>query len=233
MSKLTKAKGNMYDWVTHTHSHLGGECPHKCGYCYVQAMAKRFPVIKERYSGPVKIIEESLNEDYGQDKVIFIDHLNDLFASEVKPWDIRRVLTHCKKYPENQYVFQTKNPIRYFEFREDFPKNSILGTTIESNIIHKCMENAPKPMLRIIGISEMRTLGFKTFVTIEPILKFDADFGAFIRLINPSFVNIGADSKGHGLSEPNYQEIMDLYKEITNEGIEVRKKINLERLKNA
>lgn len=37
---LTKSKGNMYPWVTHTHTHLRGECPHGCRYCYVQAMER-------------------------------------------------------------------------------------------------------------------------------------------------------------------------------------------------
>jgi DNA repair photolyase len=32
---LKKSNGNMYPWVTHTHAHLGGECPHRCAYCYV------------------------------------------------------------------------------------------------------------------------------------------------------------------------------------------------------
>lgn len=27
---LKKSTGNMYPWVTHTHTHLGGECSHKC-----------------------------------------------------------------------------------------------------------------------------------------------------------------------------------------------------------
>ena len=34
---LTKSKGNMYPWVTHTHANLGGECPHKCRYCILKA----------------------------------------------------------------------------------------------------------------------------------------------------------------------------------------------------
>jgi hypothetical protein len=43
---LKKSEGNMYPWVTHTHSHLAGACPHECK-CYVQ-MAKKFPNMRER-----------------------------------------------------------------------------------------------------------------------------------------------------------------------------------------
>ena len=27
---ITKAVGNMYDWVTHMHTHLAGRCSHEC-----------------------------------------------------------------------------------------------------------------------------------------------------------------------------------------------------------
>jgi DNA repair photolyase len=38
---IVKAKGNMYPWVTHMHSHLRGACSHACPYCYVQAIIGR------------------------------------------------------------------------------------------------------------------------------------------------------------------------------------------------
>lgn len=73
----------MYPWVTHTHSHLAGECPHRCSYCYVQAMAKRSPALKERFSGPLRLIEKELDVNYGTGKTIFVEHMNDLFAEKV------------------------------------------------------------------------------------------------------------------------------------------------------
>jgi ribosomal protein L37AE/L43A len=35
---IVKAKGNMYPWVTHMHSHLRGACSHACPYCKEQTM---------------------------------------------------------------------------------------------------------------------------------------------------------------------------------------------------
>ena len=58
---LKKSEGNMYAWVTHTHSHLAGKCPHECVYCYVSQMAKKFPNMRARYSGPIRLIEDELN----------------------------------------------------------------------------------------------------------------------------------------------------------------------------
>ena len=92
---LKKSKGNMYDWVSHTHSHLIGKCPHECGYCYVQAMAKRFPEMHKRYSGEEITIDESeLDINYGKGKLIFIEHMNDLFADAVDGGIIDAILCH-------------------------------------------------------------------------------------------------------------------------------------------
>ena len=71
----------------------------------------------------------------------------------------------------------------------------------------------------------------ETFITIEPILDFSvAEFADMIKYANPTFVNIGADSKNHGLPEPTFDKIMQLYEKLISAGIEVRKKVNLERL---
>jgi protein gp37 len=229
---LTKSKGNMYDWVTHTHSHLAGECSHHCSYCYVKAMAKRFPNMQKKYSGYVRVDDSSLGVDYGQGKVIFVDHLNDLFAESVDDGMICQVLNHCLDYPDNQYVLQSKNPMRMLEFMESIPDDVILGTTIESNRVHSCMGSAPSPFLRAIGMHQLSVVqDYDTFITIEPILDFDVgEFFDMIQYAHPNFVNIGADSKGHGLDEPTYEKIMELYHMLVDAEIEVRKKINLERL---
>ena len=149
MNKLQKSKGNMYDWVTHTHSHIGGECSHKCEYCYVQSTKKRNSVMNERYTGDIRIIDGSLDVDYGSGKVIFIDHMNDLFAECVPNDFVRSVIEHCLRYPENKYVFQTKNPVRYQPFFDLIPTDSVLGTTIESNHRHECMGNSPSIFSRV------------------------------------------------------------------------------------
>lgn len=118
---LKKSSGNMYPWVTHMHTHLGGECPHRCGYCYVQTNPHG---VHPRYKGPVRLIEDELNVDYSRkwwdkkagvwktEKIIFIEHMGDLFAEGTPPNFTEAIVNHCRKYPENEYVFQTKNPER-------------------------------------------------------------------------------------------------------------------------
>jgi DNA repair photolyase len=217
----------MYDWVTHVHTHLGGECPHKCSYCYVGR--NRFGRAK-RYTGELRMIDSELNVDYGRDKIIFIEHMNDLFAEGVLNAFIYDVLAHARWYPLNDYVFQTKNPDRALEFHEYFPARSTIGTTIESDIGYKAISAAPHPDRRIEGIRGFKVLGFKTFITIEPIMRFSPCFAQAIIDSHPDFVNIGADSKNCGLPEPTGDEVRALVFRLQGGGVLIRKKVNLERI---
>lgn len=222
---LNKTKGNMYPWVTHTHSHLGGECPHKCTYCYVDSFRQRVP----KYQGELRLIEKELLVPYGKGKTIFIEHCNDLFAENVPDGTILMILNHANRYPENIYVFQTKNPKRYMDYHLCFPPHLILGTTIETNRDIPDIGNAPSPENRL---SSMINLKARKFITIEPILDFDiGDFVNLIFAVEPEFVNIGADSKRHNLPEPSMEKVQALIDKLTGHGIEIREKSNLGRLK--
>jgi hypothetical protein len=227
---LTKSKGNMYGWVTHQWPVLAGACPHGCHYCYVQAMAKRFPVMAHRYAtGPLRLIHGALETKLGSGRTIFVEHLNDLWAGKVPDSIIAAVLQRCREFPGNTYVFQTKNPERYREFFGHIPAGSILGTTIESNAFHHHMGNAPFPLARAVAMRLIK--GFRRFFTIEPIMDFDLlEFAQMLTRIHPEFINIGADSKGGNLPEPSGDKIRALIALLEQSGIEVRQKPNLARL---
>jgi len=228
---LTKAKGNMYDWVTHTHTHLAGECPHKCSYCYVQAMARRFK--SDRYQGPLRLVEAELAVNYGHGKTIFVEHCNDMFADDVHYCMVAAILAHCRQYPENMYVFQTKNPLGYMDWREALPPNRLLGCTIETTdmLVAESMSQAPAPHLRAFAMQTIRNYGERTFITIEPILCGDMELlASWCAMCDPRFVNIGADSKGTGLPEPTPQQVRQLVDELQRLNVTVRQKRNLGRL---
>jgi hypothetical protein len=233
--KKVDKDSNMYQgWITHTKGFLAGECPHHCSYCYVQAMAKRFGL--ERYKGPVRLVESEFEGKpfgLGRERIIFIEHTNDLFAAGVPDGIIRRVLTLCHQY-DHTYVFQTKNPARYLEMLQYLPPKFILGTTIESNrTFPDVMRDAPEPEARRVAMVQLRTQlpREKLFVTIEPILDFQpVPFVAGLAKIRPDFINIGADSKGRGLPEPSGDKVRELLARLKEEGIEVRQKSNLGRL---
>lgn len=216
----------MYPWVTHTHAHLGGECSHKCVYCYVDNPRFGRP---EKYKGKLRLIEKEFEVRYGSDKTIFIENCNDLFAKEVPQEYINKIIKHCLDWPRNTYVFQTKNPERYFEkglFA--FPVDSVFGVTIETNRDIPNIGAAPRPLDRM---EEMIKLNGRKFVTIEPVLDFDVDILAgWIAKINPEFLNLGADSKNHNLPEPTVDKIHELVNKLKDYGIELREKHNLARL---
>jgi len=223
---LNKSRGNMYPWVTHTHSHLAGECPHRCSYCYVGRSRWGRPA---RYTGPIRAVEDEIRVNYGSGKTIFMEHMNDLWAAEVDDKFITAVLAHCRSYPLNCYVFQTKNPGRYLEFLEYLPPRRLLGCTIETNrnFPPEIVGKAPKPIERARA---MCAIPGPSFVTIEPILEFDPFvLSVWLNLIGPNFVNIGADSKMSGLPEPGAEDIQAFVATI-HHSIEIREKRNLERL---
>ena len=235
---MTKARGDMYSWVTHCHTHLGGKCPHGCSYCWVQKLPKS--VREGKYSGPLRLYEKDLIAKLGKGKTIFIGHCTDMWAEQVPTEFISRILAHCREYPGNNYCFQSKNPGRFLDCWDELPAGSILGTTIESDIhMPEIMVKAPSPEVRMRSMCAVTALAinggtrkFKTFVTIEPILACNPDVLAhWMNLIKPDWVNIGADSCGHGLPEPTSQEVLRLTDLLGTYGIELREKNNLARLK--
>lgn len=215
---MNKQTGNMYPFVTHTWNPIRGKCPHECEYCYM----KKFKV------GYLRLEKRELNTNLGSGNFIFVGSSTDMFAEEVySPW-IMSVLIHCMKYPNNTYLFQTKNPKRFKLYHACFEKlkDVILGTTIESDISPP-ISNAPTTFERAV---EMMELKGRKMISLEPIMEFDMDIMLdWIKKINPEFVSIGADSKYSNLPEPSTEKIerflIELYK-IT----QVIIKPNMERL---
>lgn len=211
----------MYDFVTHTWNAIKGICPHDCSYCYM----KRFP------QKPMRLDANELKTDLGTGNFIFVGSSIDMFAEEIPSEWILAVLEHCKKYEGNTYLFQSKNPARFFEFasRGSFPKNTILGTTIETNFKNN-FSKAPSPEDRAKSMAGW-DVSVRRMVTIEPIMDFYMpDLVELVKMAKPEWVNIGADSKNSNLPEPSKQQVDELIVEL-EKFTKVRRKTNLARLK--
>ena len=215
---LNKSKGNMYPFITHTWNTIKGKCPHDCSYCYM----KRFP------QNDIRFDHKELETDLGKGNFIFVGSSCDMWADDVPvPW-ISNTLNNCNKF-DNKYLFQSKNPKRFYDFEGFFPKTTYLGTTIETNRTYPEMGNTPTPTDRAMTLHH-HSYYFPTMVTVEPIMAFDVDSLAYlVHLCNREWINIGADSKGHGLPEPNADKIKELIGDLRNDGIEVKVKDNLRR----
>ena len=215
---------NMYP-DTVTINPLHGKCPHPCRntYCYVPKIAKAMG-ISDRYEGPPRLnlkAFDSLSKN-GKPKMVFVCSMNDLFAEIVPSFMIRNVLATAKHKPVHTYLFQTKNPSRFHEFYFLYPRDTILGTTIESDD-------------RVDAIPRSTALGslseFETMVSIEPIMDFNPrSFTNLIAKAKPNYVSIGADSGNNNLVEPSSEKLVLLIRALSHGAIEVRLKKNLYRL---
>ena len=216
---LKKQVGNMYEFVSHMWSPIRGKCSHSCSYCYMKKWGKQ---------PPLRLDEKDLETNLGEGNFIFVCHTCDMFAKDVPDIWIRQVLNRTCRY-KNKYLFQSKNPARFIDYGEAYPHDVLLGTTIETN--RDIVESkAPSVPQRAHALNELSNCGFSTMVTIEPIFDFDLDeLLDLIVYASPEWVNIGADSKGHGLPEPSVEKIHSLIEHL-GKYTKVKLKGNLRRI---
>jgi len=223
---MNKSKGNMYPWVTHTWNAIRGTCLHDCEYCYIKHGRQL------GWKHEAKLIKHELRTQLGSGRFIFVGSSTDMWGSWIDADDILAVLKHCERF-NNQYLFQSKNPERFIAFTEWFPERTTLCTTIETNRrnLVRDVSDAPVPWKRIDAMKEMKSRGFTTTITIEPIMQFDLDLLIRdIKKVGPNWVSIGADSKRSDLIEPFAHEIQELVEELRKIDIAVHMKANLSRV---
>jgi len=214
---LNKSKGNMYPWVTHTWNVVKGKCPHDCLYCYM----KDFPQKDMRFD------MAELNTRLGHHNFIFVGSSCDMWAQGVPDEWIAKILKYCRDNDVyNKWLFQSKNPARFWDWMVEFPDTTTLGITLESN---RCWTGSKAPC------TSERYMAFKDnpkdkMVSIEPVMDFDLDnFVFMIEGIKPIFVSIGADSKRHNLPEPSGRKVAALIQKL-QQITEVKVKENLTRI---
>jgi protein gp37 len=226
---MKEKNGNMYNWVSGTWNPLAGKCPHDCAYCSTHKLM-RYPVIQQKYSGPIRIDENAIMKSLGHGKTWFVCAQSDLFAKEVSTSYIHDILSIINWQPNNTYLFQTKNPEGIINYLQWIPKNSIICTTIETNRNYpEFMGNAPDTKYRANAMNQI--FGFRKFVTIEPIMDFDLEeMVAMIKACEPEQVNIGANSYSKiKLPEPSKEKLLALISELQKFTL-IANKSNLERL---
>ncbi len=223
---INKATGNMFRFLDGTFNPIAGDCPHNCGYCYGK---EGFYESMDKYNGEPRLHEKSLNDDLSRYDSYFIGNMVDMFAEDVPDEAIERVLEFLNRWPDNTYLFLTKIPVRYMEFTKQMPPNSVLGTTIETNRYYE-NTNAPNSEDRV---ESMMNIYKPKMISIEPIMDFDMyPMMKMIRDVDPEFVSIGADSKGHDLDEPSQGDVLALIRKIQADrrNIPTHLKPNLKRI---
>lgn len=125
------------DWAESSWNPVTG-CLHGCEYCYARGIANRFganigikPEEKFVLDDPYCIYGRKLPYPYGfaptfhryhlndyiakKGRNIFVCSMADLFGKWVPDGWIEEVFNSCKKAPQHNYLFLTKNPERYIE----------------------------------------------------------------------------------------------------------------------
>jgi hypothetical protein len=178
---------------------------------------------------PLHLDEKELRADLGQYNFIFVCSGCDLFHQDVPDAWIGRIADYTKVF-DNRYLWHTKNPQRYLNWRESFGNNDVLCVTMETNFhIREIMGNAPAPEKRASAVAGLPEK-YRRMVTVEPIMKFNLkDFLYMILYAHPDQVNIGADSGRNGLPEPAAKEIKSLMRAL-EKYTKVVPKDNLKRL---
>jgi len=200
-----------------------GICEHNCEYCYNRRWWKVW--------GEMRLNEKALKDNLRSGRNLFVGSSCDMFADVIsKDWIIK-VLEHCRKF-DNTYLFQSKNPKRFEEFKGHFPKNTIYGITLETNRDNE-FSKAPQPKERMNDFCIWTTYDYvkEVMVSIEPIMQFDLNqFVEMIKEINPEYVSIGANTNLKvKLPEPSKEKVEALIKELKT-FTEVKIKDNLKRL---
>jgi protein gp37 len=177
---------------------------------------------------PLRLDEREMKTNLGSGNFIFVGSSCDVFADDVPDEWIERVLYYIDNFPDNKYLFQTKDPERFLSFEGLSAKeNVMLGATIETNRNYTCMGKTPMPIDRAAAMDRLLC---EKFVTIEPILDFDLkSFVGVIGNASPEKVFIGADSGNNHLPEPSKEKVLELIAELEKFTKVILKK-NLRRL---
>lgn len=133
---------------------------------------------------------------------------------------LERIITRIRSEPDRTFLVQSKDPSTFN--RVIFPRNVILGTTLETDKDEQCegISKAPKPSQRNKDFFQVNNP--LKMITIEPVIDFDLDVMTDgVQKINPFMVWLGYDSGKNKLPEPKLAKVKSLYWELTKKGFVV------------
>jgi hypothetical protein len=168
---------------------------------------------------------------------IFVCATGDIMCPAMPDEWILRLLTRLdsSEASSNKFLLQTKNPMRFFHFIHRLntlrdTRTVILGTTIETNR-DTPWSKAPSTQKRYEALSELKALGYETFLSLEPLADFDvATLSSWVKDINPLTVEIGLENYSNYLPKPPLDKIAALYDDLTESYINIKLKNNLKGL---
>lgn len=210
-------KNYMFSFITKPPwNPVGGKCPYKCVYCWVPELAKRYPYLRDKYSGELRLFPTELVKKFPVGRYIFACDMLDLLAAPKEI--IHTVASVMAGNPQCKFLLESKNPKAFLDLGIDWSSNITLGITIESNRDYPNLSKAPSQTERIywmILLEKARQGKNSLFISIEPILDFDlVDFALLLHWIKPWAVAVGYDNYNHKMPEPPLAKTMQLITEL-------------------
>jgi len=231
-----KMVGKMYKDTKTWNPFIG--CEYDCAYCepsfkrVLRWISERNKCQDCRDYRPHYHPERLRTSNIPSAKTVFVFGQGDI--SFCDPEYVRKVFDVIKKHkPQKKkaYYFQSKNPACLEQYIEEYPWNSILVTTLETNRDkgYEKVSRAPVPSVRF---KDFYDLDYPSkVVTIEPVMDFDiCELAAWIFMLRDQgsleYVWFGYNSKPGEVqlpepSEDKSQRFVDALKEA---GVEVKGK---------
>jgi len=185
--------------------------------CWASRMSKRINGMGqsdrylEGFDRP-KLISKELEKRFNSEAIVFVTSMGDMWGDWVPDSWIKKVLETCRKNLDATFFFETKNPLRYFNFLDVIPPKSILSSTIETNRDYNS-SGAPSVEKRYLAMSRLRWNN--KHISIEPIVNFDLKiFIQWMKDIDPRIVSVGYDNYNCGLVEPSLSKTAKLIEEL-------------------
>jgi len=217
-------KNNMYKLSVNQWNPFVG-CRHDCIYCTnsFQRQLKRWAKknCDECYDFVPHTHPERLNQ--GLPKTRYMQFIFTCSSGDIafcRTDYLEEIIARIQSDPDRTFLIQSKTP-KTFK-RVIFPKNVILGTTLETNKDELCegISKASKPSQRYKDFLEVNHP--LKMVTVEPVIDFDLNVMIdWIGNINPCMVWLGYDSGKNKLPEPKLEKVKSLHWELAKRGFVV------------
>lgn len=145
------------------------ECPYGCRYCY----ATKLGFFKHRIQrGGYNPVEEAKAYLRVAHHSVLLSFTSDPYPpAERVNQRTSRVLRVLAQNPTNRILILTKNPMLFLERDIHIAHKDLwVGTTIVSLDKTYLEPNAPPPKERLKALKTLKELGFKTWISLEPLL---------------------------------------------------------------
>jgi protein gp37 len=142
------------EWCDETRNPVRGLCKMGCPYCYARRIYARFLWDKEvRFEPAVLDDLQKLKPSR-----VFVGSTHDLMGEWIPSKWIEEIIGRCGRLRKHIFLFLSKNPSRYREFK--WPANCWLGTTVEDEA---------RSSKRLLNLLIMRPTNY-IFASTEPLL---------------------------------------------------------------